>query len=73
METIAIEFLTQSTVILTEGLLQMLDQQVSSNTLINKYKNMSRTAEYILLLKQQPQTLEVKKEIQNLQQQLDKN
>ena len=34
---------------------------------------MSRTAQYILLLKQQPQTLEVKKEIQNLQQQLDKN
>lgn len=34
METIAIEFLTQSTVILTEGLLQMLDQQVSGNTFI---------------------------------------
>ena len=34
METIAIEFLTQSTVILTEGLLQMLDQQVSSNTFL---------------------------------------
>jgi hypothetical protein len=34
---------------------------------------MSRIAQYILLLKQQPQTLEVKKEIQNLQQQLDKN
>lgn len=32
---------------------------------------MSRIAEYILQLKQQPQTLEVKKEIQNLQQQLD--
>ena len=34
---------------------------------------MSRIAQYILLLKQQPQTLEVKKEIQNLQQQLDKD
>jgi len=34
METIAIEFLTQSTVILTEGLLQMLDQQVSGNTFL---------------------------------------
>jgi hypothetical protein len=32
---------------------------------------MSRIAQYILLLKQQPQTLEVKKEIQNLQQQFD--
>ena len=34
METIAIEFLTQSTVTLTEGLLQMLDTQVSSNTFL---------------------------------------
>ena len=34
---------------------------------------MSRITEYILLLKQQPQTPAVKKEIQNLQQQLDKD
>ena len=34
METIAVEFLTQSTVILTEGLLQMLDTQVSGNTFL---------------------------------------
>jgi hypothetical protein len=34
METIAIEFLTQDQVTLTEGLLQMLDTQVSSNTFI---------------------------------------
>lgn len=34
METIAIEFLATGTVVLTEGLLQMLDQQVSSNTFI---------------------------------------
>ena len=32
---------------------------------------MSTIAQYILELKQQPQTLEIKKEIQILQQQLD--
>jgi len=32
---------------------------------------MSRIAQYILLLKQQPQTLEIKKEIQDLQQQFN--
>ena len=34
METIAIEFLVPGNVILTEGLLQMLDTQVSSNTFL---------------------------------------
>jgi hypothetical protein len=34
METIVIEFLVPGNVILTEGLLQMLDQQVSSNTFL---------------------------------------
>lgn len=34
METIVIEFLTQSKVVLTEGLLQMLDTQVSSNSFL---------------------------------------
>ena len=34
METIAIEFLVPGNVILTEGLLQMLDTQVSGNTFL---------------------------------------
>ena len=34
METIAIEFLVPGNVMLTEGLLQMLDTQVSSNTFL---------------------------------------